>query len=120
MLKLLHHLPFLLLFTVLGIAELTTMPGSLSYPGAYRKIERSLASGKSSLGRHFPASPCHSHLPPKVQGLGVIPPSAAVFQHPSCLALSLQAQGWRQLLHLCYIGIWTDDSSNSHPTHWLP
>ena len=40
------HLPFLLLSTLLGIAELTSMPGRLPYPGAYRKMESLARAGE--------------------------------------------------------------------------
>ena len=46
MLRLLHHSPFLVLSTMLSIAELTEMPGRLSYTGAYRKIESLARAGE--------------------------------------------------------------------------
>ena len=42
----LHHLPFLVLSTMLSIAELTSMPGRLSYPEAYRKFENQARAGE--------------------------------------------------------------------------
>ena len=46
MLRLLYHLPFLVLSSLLSIAELTEMPGRLSYTGAYRKIESLARAGE--------------------------------------------------------------------------